>query len=53
MTALEALAGRSLAVRFEQDEALVAGLRVGIGAIVLEVDLAEELTFFAERIHAD
>ena len=48
---LIALAGSSVPIRFEQDEALVAGVRVGIGAWVLSANIEDELKGFADIAH--
>jgi len=52
--ALTALAGEPLAVHFEQDESLMAGIQVTLGAWVLAANLRDELrglTEFADGEH--
>lgn len=51
--ALTGLAGDDASVRFDQDESLLAGLRITIGAWVLAANLRDELQGFAELAHAD
>jgi F-type H+-transporting ATPase subunit b len=48
-----ALVGADAKVRFEQDAALLAGLRIRIGAWVLGANLRDELQGFVELAHAD
>ncbi|HXP92076.1 MAG TPA: F0F1 ATP synthase subunit delta [Candidatus Binatia bacterium] len=45
-TALRELLGPDVRIRFADDRALVAGLRVALGSMVLDANLAEELRFF-------
>lgn len=49
--ALCGLSGLAVPVRFSQDGALLAGLRVAIGAWVLHANLQDELKGFAEFAH--
>jgi F-type H+-transporting ATPase subunit b len=51
--AVAALVGADAKVRFEQDAALLAGLRIRIGAWVLGANLRDELQGFVELAHAD
>ena len=46
--ALAALAGEPLAVRFEQDESLMAGIQVTLGAWILAANLRDELRGLTE-----
>lgn len=48
---MEKLTGRTLKASFSADASLVGGLRVGIGAWVLQACLADELAFFRETSH--
>jgi F-type H+-transporting ATPase subunit b len=49
--ALSAVMGSSLPLAFEQDSALLAGVRITIGARVLSADLQDELKSLAEFAH--
>ena len=49
--ALTATMGSSLPLRFEQDSALLAGLRISIGAWQLSANLQDELKSLAEFAH--
>ena len=49
--ALTAVMGSSLPLRFEQDSALLAGLRISIGAWQLSANLQDELKSLAEFAH--
>jgi len=49
--ALTATMGSSLPLRFEQDSALLAGLRISIGAWVVSANLQDELKSLAEFAH--
>jgi F-type H+-transporting ATPase subunit b len=49
--ALAATMGSSLPLRFEQDSALLAGLRISIGAWQLSANLQDELKSLAEFAH--
>jgi len=46
-TALRQLLGPDARIRFAHDSALVAGLRLALGSVVLDANVAEELRFFA------
>jgi len=46
--AVTTLAGSSVALRFEQDESLLAGIRITLGAWVLGANLRDELKSLAE-----
>jgi F-type H+-transporting ATPase subunit b len=48
--ALRRLTGTEVAGTFECDERLIAGLRIGIGPLVLRANLQDELQFFAEHM---
>jgi F-type H+-transporting ATPase subunit b len=50
-SALREMSGLSVPVRFGRDEALLAGLRIVIGAWVLDANVREELRGFAELGH--
>jgi len=50
-SALADLLGRPLTPHYATDPALVAGLRVGLGAWLLAASLADELGFFREGAH--
>jgi F-type H+-transporting ATPase subunit b len=41
----------SVAVEFNQDNGLLAGLRISVGPWVLRANLEDELKFFAEAVH--
>ncbi|MEN8261404.1 MAG: F0F1 ATP synthase subunit delta [Pseudomonadota bacterium] len=45
------LAGRTIECAFVEDPALISGLRINIGPLVLQANLRDELHFFAESIH--
>ena len=47
-SALETIGGRPLPVDFTRDEALLAGIRISIGAWVLAANVRDELQGFAE-----
>lgn len=51
--ALASIAGEEIPQHFEQDSALLAGVRISIGAWVLGVNLQDELKGFMELAHAD
>ena len=50
--ALAGIAGEEIPQHFEQDSALLAGVRISIGAWVLGVNLQDELQGFVELAHA-
>ncbi len=50
--ALTQCLGRSPKARFEQSENLLAGLRVDLGTMTLEANIAGELQWFAQAVHA-
>lgn len=49
--ALAALLGEAVEPRYEQNAALLAGLRVTVGPWVLQANLQDELRYFAEQAH--
>jgi len=49
--ALNALVGDDVSCEFEQDAELIAGLRITLGAWVLNANLQDELASFAESAH--
>ena len=49
---LDRLLGRPVDFRFEQNPELIAGLRVTLGAWVIQANLRDELRFFSEKAHA-
>jgi F-type H+-transporting ATPase subunit b len=51
--ALANIAGEEIPQHYEQDSALLAGLRISIGAWVLGVNLQDELKGFMELAHAE
>jgi F-type H+-transporting ATPase subunit b len=51
--ALASIAGEEIPQHFEQDSALLAGVRISIGAWVLGVNLQDELKGFVELAHAE
>jgi len=51
--ALAGIAGPDIPQHFEQDSALLAGVRISIGAWVLGINLADELQGFMELAHAE
>ncbi len=51
--AVAGIAGPDIAQHFEQDSALLAGVRISIGAWVLGLNLQDELQGFMELAHAD
>jgi F-type H+-transporting ATPase subunit b len=51
--ALASVTGPDIAQQFEQDSALLAGVRISIGPWVLGVNLQDELQGFMELAHAD
>lgn len=51
--ALATLCGEDAAPRFEQDDTLLAGVRITIGAWVLGANVRDELRGFAELSHVD
>lgn len=51
--ALASIAGEEIPQHFEQDSALLAGVRISIGAWVLGVNLQDELKGFMELAHAE
>ena len=48
--ACRALAGREVACEFNEDPALIAGLRMSFGSWVLRANLQDELSFFTESV---
>ena len=51
--ALASIAGEEIPQHFEQDSALLSGVRISIGAWVLGVNLQDELKGFMELAHAE
>jgi F-type H+-transporting ATPase subunit b len=51
--AVRTLTGPDVSVRFEQDPALLAGLRIAIGAWMLGLNLRDELQGFVDLAHGD
>jgi F-type H+-transporting ATPase subunit b len=49
--ALEALFGAPLALQFQEDPALLAGVRIGVGAWVLQANVKDDLAEFARLAH--
>lgn len=50
---LKKLVGQKLKIKYRQDEELIAGLRVTMGAFVLQANLKDELQSFARFAHDD
>ncbi len=50
---LKKIVGQKVEIKYTQDEELIAGLRVTIGAFVLQANLKDELQSFARFAHDD
>jgi F-type H+-transporting ATPase subunit b len=50
VSALEQAVGRRVTAEFGKDEALVTGLRISVGPLVLHANIGDELTYFAEHL---
>jgi F-type H+-transporting ATPase subunit b len=50
IAALEQAAGRSVTAQFGTDDALVTGLRISVGPLVLHANIGDELAYFAEHL---
>jgi F-type H+-transporting ATPase subunit b len=47
---LSSLLGRNVSPVFEQNDDVISGLRINVGTVSLEADLADELRFFADIV---